>query len=45
MREAMAHAEVGDEQRREDPTVLSLERRKLLYVNVTGHPGQTWTAQ
>jgi threonine aldolase len=27
MREAMAHAEVGDEQKREDPTVLELERR------------------
>jgi threonine aldolase len=27
MREAMANAEVGDEQRREDPTVLALERR------------------
>jgi threonine aldolase len=27
MREAMAHAEVGDEQEREDPTVLALERR------------------
>jgi threonine aldolase len=27
MREAMAHAEVGDEQAREDPTVLELERR------------------
>jgi threonine aldolase len=27
MREAMAHAEVGDEQEREDPTVLELERR------------------
>lgn len=27
MREAMANAEVGDEQRREDPTVLDLERR------------------
>jgi threonine aldolase len=27
MREAMANAEVGDEQRREDPTVLHLERR------------------
>jgi threonine aldolase len=32
MREAMARAEVGDEQEREDPTVLALERRvaKLL---------------
>jgi threonine aldolase len=32
MREAMANAEVGDEQEREDPTVLELERRiaKLL---------------
>ena len=27
MREAMAGAEVGDEQKREDPTVLALERR------------------
>jgi threonine aldolase len=27
MREAMAHAEVGDEQEREDPTVLELEQR------------------
>ena len=27
MRIAMADAEVGDEQRREDPTVLELERR------------------
>jgi threonine aldolase len=27
MRDAMAHAEVGDEQEREDPTVLELERR------------------
>src|ERR1041384_7258323 len=27
MRAAMANAEVGDEQRREDPTVLELERR------------------
>jgi threonine aldolase len=27
MRDAMARAEVGDEQRREDPTVLALERR------------------
>src|SRR5438270_12125907 len=27
MREAMARAEVGDEQEREDPTVLELERR------------------
>ena len=27
MREAMVHAEVGDEQEREDPTVLELERR------------------
>jgi threonine aldolase len=27
MREAMANAEVGDEQKREDPTVLALERR------------------
>ena len=27
MREAMAYAEVGDEQQREDPTVLALEER------------------
>jgi threonine aldolase len=27
MREAMAGADVGDEQEREDPTVLALERR------------------
>ena len=27
MRDAMANAEVGDEQRREDPTVNELERR------------------
>ena len=27
MRQAMANAEVGDEQEREDPTVLELERR------------------
>src|SRR5919202_4004849 len=27
MREAIANAEVGDEQKREDPTVLALERR------------------
>jgi transposase InsO family protein len=25
--------------------VLSLERRKLLHINVTGHPHQTWAAQ
>ena len=25
--------------------VLSLKRRRLLHVNVTGHPHQTWTAQ
>jgi transposase InsO family protein len=25
--------------------VLSLARRRLLHVNVTGHPHQTWTAQ
>jgi threonine aldolase len=30
MREAMAHAEVGDEQEREDPTVLELESRAPL---------------
>jgi hypothetical protein len=27
MREAIAHAEVGDEQRRDDPTVIALEER------------------
>jgi threonine aldolase len=32
MREAMAHAEVGDEQRREDPTVLELERRAAAFL-------------
>src|SRR2546423_15567483 len=32
MREAMANAEVGDEQRREDPTVLELERRAAAYL-------------
>jgi threonine aldolase len=30
MRDAMANAEVGDEQEREDPTVLELERRAAL---------------
>jgi putative transposase len=25
--------------------VISLERRMILHMNVTGHPGQTWTAQ
>ena len=25
--------------------VLSLKRRRLLHVNVTAHPHQTWTAQ
>jgi len=34
MREAMAHAEVGDEQEREDPTVLELERR---VADLLGH--------
>jgi threonine aldolase len=32
MREAMAQAEVGDEQRREDPTVLALERRAAEFL-------------
>src|SRR5262249_36324855 len=32
MREAMAGAEVGDEQRREDPTVLALEERAAAYL-------------
>jgi threonine aldolase len=32
MRAAMAEAEVGDEQRREDPTVLSLERRAAAFL-------------
>ncbi len=32
MREAMASAEVGDEQEREDPTVLELERRAALLL-------------
>jgi threonine aldolase len=32
MREAMATAEVGDEQRREDPTVLALERRAAAFL-------------
>ena len=32
MREAMARAEVGDEQRREDPTVLELERRAAAFL-------------
>jgi threonine aldolase len=34
MREAMARAEVGDEQEREDPTVLELERRS---AELLGH--------
>ncbi|HET7856835.1 MAG TPA: GntG family PLP-dependent aldolase [Gaiellaceae bacterium] len=34
MREAIAHAEVGDEQRREDPTVNDLERRS---AELLGH--------
>jgi threonine aldolase len=32
MREAMARAEVGDEQKREDPTVLALERRAAAFL-------------
>src|SRR5437870_5687552 len=32
MREAMARAEVGDEQRREDPTVLELEQRAAAFL-------------
>ncbi|MBV8599546.1 MAG: DegT/DnrJ/EryC1/StrS family aminotransferase [Actinobacteria bacterium] len=32
MREAMARAEVGDEQRREDPTVLALEERAAAFL-------------
>lgn len=32
MREAMAHAEVGDEQQGEDPTVLALEQRAATYL-------------
>jgi threonine aldolase len=32
MREAMAAAEVGDEQRREDPTVLALEARAAAFL-------------
>ncbi len=32
MREAMAQAEVGDEQRREDPTVLALEQRAAAFL-------------
>jgi threonine aldolase len=32
MREAMASAEVGDEQRREDPTVLALEERAARFL-------------
>jgi threonine aldolase len=32
MRAAMAAAEVGDEQRREDPTVLELEKRAAAYL-------------
>ncbi len=34
MREAMAAAEVGDEQRREDPTVLALEERMAKLVGL-----------
>src|SRR5262245_32856886 len=32
MREAMANAEVGDEQRREDPTVLALEEQAAAFL-------------
>src|SRR5260370_6035482 len=32
MRAAIARAEVGDEQRREDPTVLELERRAASFL-------------
>src|SRR5580704_10941403 len=32
MREAMAQVEVGDEQRREDPTVLALEERSAAFL-------------
>jgi threonine aldolase len=32
MRAAMAEAEVGDEQRREDPTVIALEQRAAVYL-------------
>src|SRR4051812_46634686 len=32
MREAMAAADVGDEQRREDPTVLALEQRAAAFL-------------
>src|ERR1700681_4512306 len=32
MRAAMAEAEVGDEQRREDPTVLALEQRAAAFL-------------
>jgi threonine aldolase len=32
MREAIARAEVGDEQRREDPTVLALEQRAAAFL-------------
>ena len=32
MRQAMAEAEVGDEQRREDPTVLALEERAAAFL-------------
>src|SRR5919197_5775635 len=32
MRDAMANAEVGDEQKREDPTVLELERRGAAFL-------------
>jgi len=35
MRAAMAAAEVGDEQRREDPTVLMLEKRAAAYLGHT----------
>src|SRR5260221_4115702 len=32
MREAMVNAEVGDEQRREDPTVIALEERAAAFL-------------
>ncbi|HWE83280.1 MAG TPA: beta-eliminating lyase-related protein, partial [Gaiellaceae bacterium] len=32
MRAAMAEAEVGDEQRREDPTVIALEQRAAVFL-------------
>src|SRR5205085_2781887 len=44
MREAMASAEVGDEQRREDPTVLDLERRvaHLLGQDESAYVRRVW---